>query len=491
MSFSSIYFWLFFALVLLVYYILPQRLKWLELLVASIAFYLLCDMRACFVLLLIGLSTFYSAKILEKAKKDKINKILLVTTIFVILVTLGIFKYSNFLIDNVNYFLSKIGRTYSLPEHNLLLPIGISFYSFKALSYVLDVAWHKRNAERSFGKVLLYLAFFPQIMAGPIERSGDFLEQLHQNKKISGVEWERVILQIGWGLFEKIVIADRLGILVDTVYNGYEKYAGWQLFLASIAYTLQILSDFDGYSNMAIGVARAFGFVTKKNFDLPYFSLSIKEFWRRWHISLSSWFKDYLYIPLGGNRGGKIRKYRNLIIVFACSGLWHGAGWNFIIWGCLHGIYQVIGDITGPIKKKITSILHISTEVASYKLLQGIITFMLVNFAWIFFRIDNWATAFNIIKKMFSNMNLGTILTKEIFYSMGLDQKDFCVCILALGIWGCVSLLQKYKSDLVDCFKKQNLLFRWIVYYALIFAVIIFGVYGGNYSSSNFIYVSF
>lgn len=491
MSFSSLYFWLFLIIVLLIYYILPQKAKWVELLTASVVFYLLCDIRACVCLLLIALMIFFSAKILETGKENISSKILLITIVFMILTILGVFKYSNFLIDNVNYILAKVGWSYHFPNHSLLLPIGISFYSFKAISYILEVAGHKRKAEKSLGKIVLYLAFFPQIMAGPIERPDHFFAQVDGVKKFCNVEWERVILQTAWGFFEKLVIADRLGILVDTIYGNYENYAGWQLAFASICYTLQILCDFDGYSNMAIGVAGAFGFNTMKNFNLPYFSLSIKEFWGKWHISLSSWFKDYLYIPLGGNRNGRLKKYRNLLIVFLCSGLWHGAGWNFMIWGGLHGIYQIIGDITGPIKKRLVSLLHISTDVASYKLLQGIITFFLVNFAWIFFRIEDMPTTWNIIKRMTRNFNLGTIFTKDVFYSMGLDEKDFCVGIFALGIWLFISLMQKYRSNLMDCFKRQNLLFRWIVYYMLIFGVIIFGVYGGGYSASNFIYVSF
>lgn len=491
MLFNSLQFWIFFIVVILAYYVLPQKCKWVCLLISSYIFYLLCNIKATFILLMLTIIVYFAAKGLENKEEGSSRRRLLVATVVAILFILAIFKYFNFFIDNANYLLTIAGRNFKIPYRNLLLPVGISFYSFKAISYVLEVAWHRRKAENSVGKLALYLAFFPQVMSGPIDRPDNFFEQLKKDKKFWLIDWDEVILQIGWGLFEKLVIADRLGMLVDTVYKNYSEYAGWQIGFASICFTLQILCDFDGYSNIAIGVSKAFGFCTKKNFDLPYFSLSIKEFWRRWHISLSSWFRDYLYIPLGGNRKGKIRKHINIMVVFLCSGLWHGAGWNYIIWGGLHGIYQIIGDITSPIKKKIYAALHISTEVASFKLMQGVITFFLVNFAWIFFKIEDMSVVRDIIKKMCHELNLGTIFRNNVFYSMGLDEKEFKLVMIALGIWLMISLFQKYIVDLLDAFKRQNLMFKWIIYYMLIFGVIIFGAYGGNYSASNFIYISF
>lgn len=293
-----------------------------------------------------------------------------------------------------------------------------------------------------------------------------------------------------WGFFLKLVIADRAAILVNTVYNDYEQYEGIPLILATLFFGLQIYCDFGSYSAIAIGSAKVMGFRLMDNFRQPYFSCSIAEFWRRWHISLSTWFRDYLYVPLGGNRKGTARKYANTMIVFLVSGLWHGASWTFVIWGFLHGAFQVIGQITRPYKEKVTRKLNIKTEAGSYKLGQMFITFCLVNFAWIFFRAENFTQALGILHNISAQWN-PWFLTDGSIYLLGLSQKSFWVTVFASVILLLVSAAQYNGIKIRERFAVQNLAFRWLVSLGLIFSIIVFGIYGPGYNESQFIYFQF
>ena len=293
-----------------------------------------------------------------------------------------------------------------------------------------------------------------------------------------------------WGLFLKLVIADRVAILVNQVYGDYAQYAGLQLVIATLLFGIQIYCDFGSYSYIAIGSAQVMGFKLMENFKQPYFARSITEFWQRWHISLSTWFRDYLYIPLGGNRKGKFRKYINIMIVFIVSGLWHGASWNFVIWGALHGIFQVIGLITGPFKAKVADRLGVDRFNFSYQLGQGIITFILVNFAWIFFRAPNFTAARGIIDRILLEWN-PWIFNDGSLYELGLSRANLTVAMIGIFIMIGTSIAKRKGVEIRASLARQGLLFRWSVYFALIFTIIIFGIYGPGYSESQFLYFQF
>lgn len=291
-----------------------------------------------------------------------------------------------------------------------------------------------------------------------------------------------------WGFFQKLVIADRVAILVNTVFNDYKSYSGFTLLFVSILFAVQIYCDFSSYSDIAIGSARVMGFDLMQNFKSPYFSKSIAEFWRRWHISLGGWFREYLYFPLGGSRKGKIKKYRNLMIVFLTSGLWHGAGWNFIIWGFLHGFYQIAGMELKPLRDKLVNKFNIKRGSLYHKIYQCTIVFILVDFAWIFFRANTFRDAVGIIKGMF--VFNPWVLFDGSLYTLGLDQKDFSIAVISIFILIMVSLLRR-NTNLVSLVNKQCTVLRWSFYFTCLYTILIFGVYGPGYSAQQFIYFQF
>ena len=298
------------------------------------------------------------------------------------------------------------------------------------------------------------------------------------------------LLLMLFGYFLKMVTADRAAILVNFVFENYEAYSGLEIAIAAFFFAVQIYGDFAGYSSIAIGAAWIMGFKLMQNFNHPYFALNIQDFWRRWHISLSTWFRDYVYIPLGGSRCSKIKKYRNIAIVFLTSGLWHGANWTYIVWGALHGIYQITGDLIKPFRNKIERIFKVNTTCFSYRLFNIIITFILVDFAWIFFRAPDLLTGVTIIKQMFSVWNPWIFFDNSL-YEMGLDRKDFWVlCFSVLILW-VVSFMQERGIKIREELAKQNLVFRWIIYWTAVSFILIFGIYGAGYNESQFIYFQF
>ncbi|MGL6168515.1 MAG: MBOAT family O-acyltransferase, partial [Fusobacteriaceae bacterium] len=347
MLFNSLQFLIYFPIVVLLYFLLPFKFRWIWLLIASYFFYMNWNPKYA---ILMGTSTLVtylsgiliekSNSILEENQRNKMRKLWVFLSFGINLSILFFFKYFNFLGTNITYILSKIHIGVKIPNFDMLLPVGISFYTFQALSYTMDVYRGDVKAQKNLGKYALFVSFFPQLVAGPIERSTHLLAQIDKEYNF---EYERVkngLLLMLWGLFKKIVIADRLAVLVNTVYNNPTNYEGFVLIIASVFFAFQIYCDFSSYSDIAIGAANVMGYDLMKNFNRPYFSKSIGEFWRRWHISLGTWFRDYLYFPLGGSKVSKSKRYRNIMVVFLVSGLWHGASWNFIVWGGLHGIYQ-------------------------------------------------------------------------------------------------------------------------------------------------------
>lgn len=432
--------------------------------------------------------TYSTALKIEKTDNILTRKRYLISCLVLNFFALVFFKYFNFFNINMQLLAEKLNFSWKIPNLKYAMPLGISFYTFQTTGYLIDVYKKKSIAEKNIGKYALFVTFFPLVLAGPIERSTNFLKQL--DKKIP-FDYERIkdgLLLILWGLFKKIVIADRLAVLVNAVFNNVEKYKGFPLIIASVFFTFQIYCDFSSYSDIAVGSARVLGYSLIKNFDTPYFSKSVAEFWRRWHISLSTWFRDYLYIPLGGNRVTKQRKYLNLMIVFLISGLWHGANWTFILWGALHGIYQILGSELKELKDKIVKICRIDEKSYTYKISQIFITFSLVNFAWIFFRINSLKDGKYFIKNMFK-LDFNFLFTDAI-YKIGLDKADFRLSIVLIFMLIMIEYLNN-KYNLKMKLKKEPLITRWIVYYMLIFSIIIFGFYGGNYDASQFIYLQF
>jgi D-alanyl-lipoteichoic acid acyltransferase DltB (MBOAT superfamily) len=419
----------------------------------------------------------YFAGIWLENTKGKKRKWLLAASLVANIGVLAVFKYYNFLNENLSALLNSFGYENNVPNLSILLPIGLSFHTFQAMSYTIEVYREKQKAERHFGIYALYVMFYPQLVAGPIERPQNLLHQFYEKHYFV---FERVIDGLKlmlWGLFMKLVIADRLAIYVNAVYNNPDKHTGITLAVATIFFAFQIYCDFAGYSNIAIGAARVMGFKLMTNFNRPYFSASISEFWKRWHISLSTWFKDYMYISLGGNKVSVPRWYFNLFFVFVVSGLWHGANWTFIIWGALNGFYLVFAVISEKWRNRLTRLVHLDHLPKLNTLLQILVTFTLACFAWIFFRANTTQDAFLIVKGIFSFS--GPLFTGEF--------QQFVYCIGAILILLLIEIRQNYYIHTSLPFKTNHWLKEHIAYAVLIIVILMLGVFDGG----QFIYFQF
>ena len=446
------------------------------------------------------LVTFISGILIEKysgtesSQNNHYKKAILILCLIINLGILGIFKYGNFLIDSTNEVLKLFHITTISRHFDLLLPVGISFYTFQALGYIIDVYRNDVKAEKNIVRYALFVSFFPQLVAGPIERSKNLLSQIQNISRIKLWNAKRVtsgaILMV-WGYFMKMVIADRVSLLVDTVFDNYRMYGSTELIMAAIGFSIQIYCDFGSYSLIAIGAAKIMGFELMENFNAPYFAHSIRDFWSRWHISLSSWFRDYLYIPLGGNRKGKARKAVNLMIVFLVSGLWHGADWSFVAWGGIHGFYQVTADFLQPYREKIREKLKIKTNCFSWSFLQVTVTYGLVVFAWIFFRADSITDALRFIKRIFVKPTPWLLFNGGIF-TLGLDRVEMNILMFSIMILILVDLVKYKKQMTIDVFlMEQNLWFEWAAIIGLIIIISVFGEYGPAFDAQQFIYFQF
>ncbi len=423
----------------------------------------------------------YFAGIFIEQASGKRRKTFLILSLVANIGVLAIFKYYNFINLNFSHLLESFSLSNPIPYLSILLPIGLSFHTFQAMSYTIEVYRGNQKAERHFGIYALYVMFYPQLVAGPIERPQNLLPQFRINHDF---DYDRVtsgLRLFAWGLFKKVVIADRLALVVDTVYSNPQEYNSMSLIIATVFFSFQIFCDFSGYSDMALGTARVMGFKLMKNFDRPYQSKSISEFWKRWHISLSSWFRDYLYISLGGNKVKISRWYLNLFIVFLVSGLWHGANWTFVIWGALHGFYLVFALMTKDFREKFNKFFLLD----SLPFVSVLTTFILVAFAWVFFRADTVNSAFYIIDKIFTgfpDMLSGILRHEEVFQPIG-PVKAGMIAILALELF---HVLQT-KTNVTNLFLKQPVYVRWAIYYVYIFVIIYWGVFDDR----QFIYFQF
>ncbi len=479
MLFNSLTFILFFILVVFLHYTLPHKFRWIMLLIASCIFYM-CWRAELIVLILFTSFVNYITGILIDKHRDKGKKYLLIS----LLINFGflfVFKYLVFISDTFKFVYDYFGWYYPVKEFNIILPMGISFYTFQAASYSIDIYRKEYEPERNYFKFTLFITFFPQLVAGPIERADRLLNQLFTRKYLSVDNISEGTKLMIMGYFKKIVISDRASVLVDTVYNNPYEYKGLSLIFATIFFAFQIYGDFSGYTDIARGCAKILGIDLIKNFDRPYFAKSIKDFWRRWHISLSTWFRDYVYIPLGGSRCSNLKKYRNLMITFLTSGLWHGANWTFVVWGGLHGLYQVIGDIKNRILP--------NTDYRIFVPFKVIITFVLVAFAWIFFRANTIADSFYIVSNLATDFSKITDIQYiyEVFNNMGLQIFEIllvCGSILILYLTDMIS----YKYDIDTLLNKIPFPFRFIYYYIMVIIILGIGVFSGG---GEFIYFQF
>lgn len=497
MLFNSLQFLIFFPIVCLVYFAIPHRIRWIWLLIASYYFYMCWNPKYALLMFTSTFITWLSGQFInrfnkiEDKHKAKIAKNITVAVSFTSnLAILFFFKYFDFTVDSINQILHFMNMQPLKTTFDVILPVGISFYTFQALSYTMDVYRQDIPAEKNLFRYALFVSFFPQLVAGPIERSKNLIHQLRERHTFDFMNFKRGLLLMLWGFFEKVVIADRAAIAVNKVYNNHASFGSVELILATVLFALQIYCDFSSYTDIAKGAAQVMGFRLMDNFHQPYFARSIMDFWRRWHISLSSWFKDYLYIPLGGNRRGRRRKYMNTMLVFFVSGLWHGASWHFVIWGILHGLYQIIGDFTLPLREKVCHLFSIDRETHLHHFIQRVITFTLVCFGWIFFVSPSMSVAIDIIKTIFTGWN-PWILTDGGIFNIGLDGRQLLVMLLSTLVLLFVSCFHYYGIHLRDAIIKSNIILRWTIVFTMIFVILILGIYGPGYDESQFIYFQF
>ena len=498
----SLYFLAFFGLLAVVYYCVPKKAQWTILLTGSLVFYLSSDIRFFLFLLMSITTTFFAGKLLHKCNqqeagdKDHIKKkvllqkrLIMVITLLLNVGTLAFLKYFNYFSELTTRLSGMLGFDIQIMTFDLILPLGISFYTLQVVAYCVDIYRGKFHPQNNYFKYMLFVSFFPQILQGPIARYDGLGDQLFVTHKFNYTQIKFGLQLALWGYFKKMVIADRAAILVNEVFGNSVEYSGLSIVVASLLYSVQLYTDFSGSIEVVTGVAQVFGIKFALNFNKPYFATSIQDFWHRWHISLSSWFRDYLYIPLGGSRRGKFRKYCNIMIVFLVSGLWHGTGFHYIAWGMLHGGYQIAGAMLMPIRQKTIKLLKIDVASFSHKLFQRVFTFGLVTFAWIFFRADSFTIALKMIRSIIRPYWQNTAILKST-YSLGLNEANFNLLLVCIGILLLVSYLQT-KFRIRETLAKQALWLRWTIYFGAITAILVFGIYGPGFDSNQLIYLQF
>jgi D-alanyl-lipoteichoic acid acyltransferase DltB (MBOAT superfamily) len=462
------------------------------LLLASCYFYMVLVPQYILILFFLILVDYSAGLLIERAEGRK-RKIILVLSLIANIGVLGVFKYFNFLNANIQGVFNIFGWHYPVSNLSLILPIGLSFHTFQSMSYTIEVYRKHYNAEHHLGKYALYVLFYPQMVAGPIERPGNLLVQFHEVKSF---DYQRIadgLKQMVWGLFKKVVIADRLALFVNAVYNDPVNHQGLPLILATYFFSFQIYCDFSGYSDIAIGAAKVMGFRLMDNFNRPYYAKSVGDFWRRWHISLSSWLRDYLFLPISYTA---VRKFDSLkrirlradvwgysvgiLATMFIGGLWHGANYTFIIWGLLHGFYQVFGNVTSRLRKSFARKVGLNDVPLLQKGIKIFITFHLVTFAWIFFRAKSVGDAWYIITNMVPVRSFDSI------WNLGFERFDMVVAILALAVMETVHILQNRKS-IIQRLRPQPAWARWILYAGAVIIIVMFG----EFNSLDFIYFQF
>jgi len=472
MLFNSLSYVLFLSAVYLIFYLVRDRSRWIVLLSASFLFYAAQNIPYLLIVLsLVTLAAYGFGIWLDRAGTPRVKRWLLWVGIAANILVLVAMKYLPFFSKNLNDLSSLLSLDFHLQPVKPLITIGISYYVFQAIAYLIDIYRGIAKPELHFGYFALYLAFFPKILQGPIERANSLLPQLKVKYEFNYDNMRYGLLLFIWGLLKKSVVADRLGFYVDAVYNNVHDYNGLPLLLSTYAYAIQIYMDFSGYTDMALGTALLFNIKLTQNFNCPYFATSVADFWRRWHISLTTWLRDYIYFSLGGSRVPTTQLVRNLLIVFLLSGLWHGASWGFVIWGGLHGLYLVCAHFYKPYQMKLHTALGIDKSSKCLHVWQMFVTFNLASFAWIFFRAEKFSDALYVISNMWSGLDglrAGFLLSQK--------REELIATLLAVLIYSVLALLSNYAKINIKIMSmwSKHYFIRWLVYNFLIFFVIVF-----------------
>ncbi len=477
MLFNSLSFLLFFPIVTVLYFLLPHRFRWLLLLIASCFFYMFFKPIYILILFFTIIIDYFTGIYIEKTTNAQQKKKYLVVSLIANIGILAVFKYYNFLNSNIDGLVTLLGYKNPIPYLSILLPIGLSFHTFQAMSYTLEVYRGKQKAEQHFGIYALYVMYYPQLVAGPIERPQNILHQFYIKQKFDADRTIEGLKLIAIGLFKKIVIADRLALCVNEVFNNLPYYKGGPLLIAIFFFTFQIYCDFSGYSDIARGCSRVMGIELMRNFNAPYLSKSIREFWSRWHISLSSWFRDYLYIPLGGNKVSTTKMYRNILIVFIVSGLWHGANWTFIIWGLTHAIFNIIGIAGNKMlgNNIVTNKLYNTTR----NIFNWASTLLIVALAWVFFRANNLEDAMYVFKnalKIDPNHFISIPIFSYLYYGTSMA--------LIVGLFWLEFINEKNRLNAILL---RNKIITFIFFISIFIAIYVLGIF----EKQSFIYFQF
>ncbi len=523
MSYQSFSFFLFTGIMLLFYYLVPGKLQKYVLLLSNIIFYAFSDLSffpfLIATMLVTYLGGFGIGKLYEKektelaecsvpsekktvrAKYKKKAKAILVLSLIIVVALLVVCKYTKFIVKTFD----SIFDTSNADALSIIVPLGISFYTFMSIGYILDVFWKRYAYEKNFVDYAVFLSYFPHIVQGPIDRYNLFKAQLPINKKLkfdatTVVSGAQLVV---WGLFKKLVIADRLNIFVNSIYDNYDDYYGVILVLATIVYSIQIYADFSGCIDIVSGVSEMFGIKLKQNFNHPYFSKTIPEFWRRWHISLGDWFTDYIYYPASMSRpiknfkkNCKNKKIADIVtssfpilVVWMITGIWHGAAWNYVAWGMYYAFIMVAGVVFADMNAWLNKKLRIDTESFSWKIWQMFRTFTLCTIGRVFFRAPRFMVSLSIFKRILVSFDIENVLG-DALYSYGLDRANVALVIFAIAVLLVVDILQE-QMKLREKINQQGIVFRWLIFLIGIFAVMIFGIYGPGYDAGSFIYEQF
>ncbi len=485
MLFNSLAFAVFLPIVFLLYWALPNKYRPILILIASYYFYMSWNAKYVVLILFTTVVSYVCAILIEMWEKKK--TVLLCSALIASLGVLFFFKYFDFFQWNIVRILSR----FAIPVHpvtlSLMLPVGISFYTFQTLSYVIDVYRGNVKAERSFITYAAFVSFFPQLVAGPIERTKNLLPQIKGEHHFDKEQAIYGLLLMAWGFFKKLVVADNLAVYADQIFDDVHYYGGFSMLLAAFFFTFQIYCDFSGYSDIAIGTAKLFDIRLMTNFRSPYFAVSVKDFWNRWHISLSTWFRDYVYIPLGGNRVGKIRRSLNLLVTFLVSGLWHGSAWHFVVWGGIHGALQVVENSI-PFMNKINRRQKEQGNVQSGPVIWclRVLTFFVAMLAWVFFRAESVSDACYVLVHMWDGLSMPLAYIGKGFTDFGMGAQDImslAFVLLILTVYDYISL----KESPIDKIRRLSKPVRWVIYYGFIFLVLMLA----SFNAQEFVYFQF